>query len=193
MTGFVEFLTATPSPSPDACETALPPPWWPRRSGRLDGDWDWRSDDGERPVSQSTGKSTPRSGLPRRRVFRRPRDGSTARLEDRLQFFLHSSSVQRTQLGKSSRTAPLPSDIPRSDLPDRFCDFFSDKIDRICDDLDSRSCEPPAVAIFDGPQLSQFEPVTDELIREKLHAWSYPYFPHQTVPSWLCFVDHVYC
>ena len=39
-------------------------------------------------------------------------------------------------------TAPLPSDIPRSDMPDRFCDFFSDKIDRIRDDLDSRSCEP---------------------------------------------------
>ena len=104
-------------------------------------------------------------------MFRRPRDGSTARLEDRLQFFLQAAlrCVQRTQLGKSS-SAPLPSDIPRSDLPDRFCDFFSDKIDRICDDLDSRSCEPPAVAIFDGPQLSQFEPVTDELIREKLHA-----------------------
>ena len=32
--------------------------------------------------------------------------------------------------------------------------------------LYSRSCEPPTFAIFDGPQLSQFEPVTDELIRE---------------------------
>ena len=47
-----------------------------------------------------------------------------------------------------------------------FCDFFSDKTDRIRDDLVSRSCEPPTFAIFDGPQLSQFEPVTDELIRE---------------------------
>ena len=49
-------------------------------------------------------------------------------------------------LGKSS-TAPLLSDIPgpRSDLPDRFCNFFSDKIDRI---LDSRSCEPPTFAIL---------------------------------------------
>ena len=74
-------------------------------------------------------------------------------------------AVSSELLGKSS-TAPLPSDIPRSDLPDRFCDFFSDKIDRIRDDLDSRSCKPPTFAIFDGPQLSQFEPVTDELIRE---------------------------
>ena len=82
-------------------------------------------------------------------------------------------AVSSELLGKSS-TAPLPSDIPRSDLPDRFCDFFSNKIDRIRDDLDSRSCEPPTFAIFDGPQLSQFEPVTDELIREvtdeKLHV-----------------------
>ena len=48
---------------------------------------------------------------------------------------IHSSSscrqlfaVSSELLGKSS-TAPLPSDIPRSDLPDRFCDLFSDKID----------------------------------------------------------------
>ena len=74
-------------------------------------------------------------------------------------------AVSSELLGKSS-TAPLPSDIPRSDLPDRFCDFFSDKIDCICDDMDLCSCEPPTFAIFDGPQLSQFEPVTDELIRE---------------------------
>ena len=62
-------------------------------------------------------------------------------------------AVSSELFGKSS-TAPLPSDIPRSDLPDRFCDFFSDKIDCIRDDLDSRSCKPPTFAIFDGPQLS---------------------------------------
>ena len=33
-------------------------------------------------------------------------------------------------------------------------------------DLDSCSCEPPTIAIFYGPQLSQFEPVTDKLICE---------------------------
>ena len=75
------------------------------------------------------------------------------------QLFAMSSEL----LGKSS-TAPLPSDIPRSDLPDRFYDFFSDKFDRIRDDLDSRSCEPPT-CIFDV-HSSLFEPVTDELIRE---------------------------
>ena len=59
------------------------------------------------------------------------------------QLFAVSSELS----GKSS-TAPLPSDIPRSDLPDRFCDFFSDKTDRIRDDLDSRSCELPTFAIL---------------------------------------------
>ncbi len=77
-------------------------------------------------------------------------------------------AVSSELLGKSS-TALLPSDIPCSDLPDRFCDFFSDKIDRIRDDLDPRSCEPPTFAIFDGPQLSQFKPVTEELICNSCH------------------------
>ena len=68
-------------------------------------------------------------------------------------------------LGTSS-TTPLPSDIPHSDLPDQFCDFFSNKIDCIHDNLDTHSCEPPTFASFDGPQLSQFELVTSKLIRE---------------------------
>ena len=93
----------------------------------------------------------------KRRFYCEKIDSSSSRR----QLFAVSSEL----LGKSS-TAPLPSDIPRSDLPGQFCDFFSDKTDRIRDDLDSRTCEPPTFAIFDGPQLSQFEPVTDELIRE---------------------------
>ena len=112
------------------------------------------------------------------------------------QLFAVSSELS----GKSS-TAPLPSDIPRSDLPDRFCYFFSDKIDRIRDDLDSRSCEPPTLAMFWwSTALSVW---TDDwrthtwihlkVTDEKLRAWSYPYFPHQTVPWCPCFVDHVYC
>ena len=61
-----------------------------------------------------------------------------------------------------SRTTPLPSDIPRSDLPDRFCDFFfCDKIKRIRDDLDS-----PLVTHQPWLLLSQFEPVTEKVIRE---------------------------
>ena len=74
-------------------------------------------------------------------------------------------AVSSELLGKSS-TAPLPSDIPRSDLPDQSSDFFSDKTDLIRDDQDSRSREPPTFAIFDSPLLSQFEPVTEKPIRE---------------------------
>ena len=75
--GFVKFLTAMPCPSPDTWETALPPLGWPRRSGRLNGDRDWRSNGGERPVSQST--IYVHSGLLWKHVFRRPRDRSTVR------------------------------------------------------------------------------------------------------------------
>ena len=68
-------------------------------------------------------------------------------------------------LGRS-RTTPLPSDIPRCDLPDRFCDYFCDEIKRIREDLDSRSCDPPTFTVFEGPFLPQFEPVTEKVIRE---------------------------
>ena len=68
-------------------------------------------------------------------------------------------------LGRS-RTTSLPSDIPRCDLHDRFCDFFCDKIKRIREDLDSRACDPSTFAVYEGPLLSQFEPVTEKVIRE---------------------------
>ena len=74
-------------------------------------------------------------------------------------------AVSSELLGKSS-TAPRPSDTPRTDLPDRFSDFFSGKIDLFRDDLDSRSREPPTFTIFDSPVLSQFEPVTEKPIHE---------------------------
>ena len=71
-------------------------------------------------------------------------------------------AVSDELLGKS-RTTPLPSDISRSVLPDRFGDFFFNKIKRIREDLDSRSCDPSTFAVFEGPLLSQFEPVTEKV------------------------------
>ena len=68
-------------------------------------------------------------------------------------------------LGKS-RSASLPSDVRRSELPQRFCDFFSSKISILRDDLDSRSCEPPILAVYDDPMLSHFDPVTAREICE---------------------------
>ena len=70
------------------------------------------------------------------------------------------------ELSGRSRTTPLPSDTPRSDLPDRFFDFFCDEIKRTREDLDSRSCDPPSFAVFKEPLLPQFEPVTQKVIRE---------------------------
>ena len=70
------------------------------------------------------------------------------------------------ELLSKSRTTPLPSDLSRSVLPDRFGDFFFNKIKRIREDLDSRSCDPPTFAVFEGPLLSQFEPVTEKVISE---------------------------
>ena len=67
--------------------------------------------------------------------------------------------VSNELLGKSP-SAPLSSDVPRSELPQRFCDFFSSKISNLRNDLDSRSCEPLTFAVYNGPKLSYFDPVT---------------------------------
>ena len=49
-------------------------------------------------------------------------------------------------------------------MPQRFCDFFVTKIKQIREDLDSCPHDPPSFFKFDGPHLSMFEPVTEELI-----------------------------
>ena len=145
--GFVEFLTAMPRPS----QTRERPPFCPL---------DDRGDQGGSTVT-ATGGVTVECLTVHREIYAKERaavkacvqtakrrcycekidSGSSCR-----QLFAVSSEL----LGKSS-TAPLPSDTPRSDLPDRFSDFFSDKIDLFHDDLDSRSREPPTFTIFDGP------------------------------------------
>ena len=73
-------------------------------------------------------------------------------------------SVSDELLGKA-KTTSLPSNIPIVDLPQRFCDFFLTKIKQIREDLDffvPKTHRP--FLKFDGPQLSMFEPVTEELI-----------------------------
>ena len=72
-------------------------------------------------------------------------------------------SVSSELLGKSRTHRHKPallSDAPRSELPQRFCDFFSNKISNLGDDLDSRSFELPTFTMYDGPMLSHFDPVT---------------------------------
>ena len=72
-------------------------------------------------------------------------------------------AVSDELLGKA-KTTSLSSNIPIADLPQRFCDFFVTKIKQICEDLDSCPHDPSSFFKFDGPQLSMFEPVTEELI-----------------------------
>ena len=77
------------------------------------------------------------------------------------QLFLACSELQ----GKS-RTMPLPSEVPHSELPQRFCDFFQEKIRLIRAELDSCNCDPPTFAEYTGRLLSQFRPVTQQEVRD---------------------------
>ena len=77
------------------------------------------------------------------------------------QLFLVSNGL----LGKSKPT-PLPSEIPRSVPQDRFCMFFSQKIQNIRQDLDAYPSEPSAFSLYDGPKLCLFEPVTEGEFRK---------------------------
>ena len=79
-------------------------------------------------------------------------------------------SVSSGLLGKS-KTTSLPSDIPRSALPHRFCMLFSQKIQNIRQDVDAHPSEPAAFPLYDGPKLCLFEPVTEEEIRKLIIEW----------------------
>ena len=56
-------------------------------------------------------------------------------------------AVSDELLGRS-RTTSLPSDIPRCDLSDRFCDFFYYKIKRMREDFDSRACDLSKFVVY---------------------------------------------
>ncbi len=79
------------------------------------------------------------------------------------QFF----NVCNDLMGKST-AKPLPSNIKPEDLPQRFSDFFSDKIRLLRQNLDSRSSKLPEYAIYDGPKLSCFSNVTENNVRDLL-------------------------
>ena len=115
--GFVEYLTATPRPS----QTRERPPFRPL---------DDRGDRGG-STETATGGVTVECLAVHREIYAKERAAVKACVQTAKRRFycekIHSSSSSRQLfavsselLGKSS-TAPLPSDIPRSDLPDRFC------------------------------------------------------------------------
>ena len=75
----------------------------------------------------------------------------------------HSSkqifSIANGLLGKN-KSSPLPTNVPPQDLPQFFCDFFTNKIKCLRDDLDQRLSMSPSFDIYDGPFLSSFQPVS---------------------------------
>ena len=66
-------------------------------------------------------------------------------------------------LGKTKST-PLPTSISASDLPVRFSDYFSNKINVIRHNLDSSTVTPPSVSdpTYSGSVWSDFRPVSED-------------------------------
>ena len=79
-------------------------------------------------------------------------------------------NITNTLLGKS-RTSSLPSSIPSALLPQRFCDFFVNKISTICDNLNSQTTSLPLVAhtVFGGSPLTTFHPMSESIVRDVLN------------------------
>jgi len=69
------------------------------------------------------------------------------------------------------KTSSLPSSIPSAILPQRFCDFFVNKISTIRDNLNSQTTSLPPVThtVFDGSPLTAFHPVSESIVREVLN------------------------
>ena len=99
-------------------------------------------------------------------------------------FFAASDELQ----GKA-KTTPLPSNIPHSELLQRLCDLFVRRITEIREHLHSCSHDPPSYSKFDGPYLSFFIPVTEELIFKLISespSKSYTLDPISTCPTKHC-------
>ena len=69
-------------------------------------------------------------------------------------------NVTNQLLGRTKKSS-LPSNIPTSDLPDTFCQFFNNKIEQIRNDIDTQSADPPVFEPFTGSEFCDFEPVTE--------------------------------
>ena len=89
-------------------------------------------------------------------------------------------SVADGLLGRKA-SSPLPTNIPIHELPQTFCDFFTDKIKVIRNDLDSRSTPPPTFGVYNGPKLCEFQLVTQKQIIELIGA----------MPSKSCCLDPI--
>ena len=61
-------------------------------------------------------------------------------------------NVTNQLLGRSKMSS-LPNNIPTSDLPDTFCQFFNNNVEQIRNDIDTQSAGPPAFEPFTGSKF----------------------------------------
>ena len=62
---------------------------------------------------------------------------------------------------KNTSASVLPKNINTDELPDRFCQFFGEKIIKLRETLDSRQCNPPSFAAFEGSCFDHFNEVKE--------------------------------
>ena len=75
-------------------------------------------------------------------------------------------NVTNQLLGRTKKSS-LPNNIPTSDLPDTFCQFFNNKIEQLIrNDIDTQSADPPVFEPFTGSKFCDFEPVTEASMLE---------------------------
>jgi len=77
-------------------------------------------------------------------------------------------TLTNTLLGKS-KTSSLPNNIPCSELPEKFSNFFNDKIETIRNNLDIASTPDPLNddhCCFRGVQFTSFDPVTEQTVKK---------------------------
>ena len=65
------------------------------------------------------------------------------------------------QLFGRTKKSSLPNNIPTSDLPDTFYQYFNNKVEQIRNDIDTQSADPPVFEPFTGSKFRDFEPVTE--------------------------------
>ena len=87
-------------------------------------------------------------------------------------------TISNELLGKKVHS-PLPTNIPSNVLPQCFCDYFTNKIKDIRDELDSRSSEVPSFDIYHGPKLKEFNSVDQKQIFDLI----------MSMPSKSCLLD----
>jgi len=94
--------------------------------------------------------------------------------------------VTKQLMGEESST-PLPDHSSPQELAERFSTFFLDKISAIRDDLDKCDDVIPTFQepVFDGPQLSDFTPTTEDELRKLVMSSGTKSCDLDPIPTWL--------